>query len=157
MLDVDNGIEGYVCPAIYHQYRETYEFGNPQVLAMKSYTYSPGFVSQPKLWDPDQPQRREDPDMFRATIKQSQVTFPAAKVLLFEFLDNHGDGQLIGTPYSGKTRHSNVVFADGHAARVIPADAQKALPFTWSHFYGDNMPDSFPFSCVSWGIAGRAY
>lgn len=152
----DNSMEGMSCPVAL-QVLDTRLDGNRQTGPMWSFAYSPAFFTDPKLWDPEVPDRRNTPDAFRLSIRASRVTYPSAKVAFFEFADQHGSGEIIGSEGTPEDQRSVAVFADGHVSRVFPSRSAEALALDWDNLYGVTMPASFPFSCAPFGAQGRDY
>lgn len=148
--------EAFSCPVVLREVREDMN-ANPQMGPLKSYCYSPAFFTDPKLWDPALTDRSTRYNDFWGRVRLSSVVYPTGKVAFFEFADRHGGGEVIGSEGAPPTHQSNVVFADGHAARVRPAEAVPALEFDWNYFFGPTTPAALPFSCSPGGYNGRDY
>lgn len=144
--------EAFACPSVYGAYRQEFD-ASPGYVAALSYRYSLAFVTEPALWDPGEPSRRNTPDRWRRRVGVHEVVFPAHKVAMFESGDHHAPGR--------NERRLNVSFADGHADRVDPAIAFPALAVPWhgvTEQSGD-LPLESPmtFSSAGWGVRGRDF
>lgn len=129
----------------------------PEDRGILSYYYSLAMTTDPMLWAADQPQRRADPDKYRRNIAISDVQFPSAKVELSEVRDVHASNQRLGDEPVAGGLASNVVFADGHAARKLVQDARPALPLVWEWFPGDDELRALPFSSSEGGAMGTDF
>ena len=134
---------------------------NPQVMARRSYYYSPAFFTQAKLWNPDKPDHRRRPDDFRKAVGTHEVSYTDRKVVMFEPRDHHGDGSWLGDPVASSRMRVNVSFADGHVERVNPTDAIAPLTVPWPERYQEiadhPLPTPLPFACSPWGYRGRDF
>ena len=155
-VDASREIEALSCPTAARQVDDKLE-ANPQIAAMFSYGYSPALFTKAALWDPDQPDRRAEPDAWRSRVRGSSVVFPANKVSMFEIADYHGQQWVIGADQAPAEQRSTVAFADGHVGRRLVGEAQAALPLDWNELYGSATPDALPFASSAWGHQGRVY
>lgn len=165
-IDLEAMAESISCPAVWRLWSASSSRGlevNPQIGPQDSYYYSPSLFTDPALWHPDHPERRQSPsdlERYRAGVSHAAVTHPGSKVTFFEFADHHGEGQILGTPEAAGRARINAAFADGHVERVNPDDAVPALEFQWS--MGNNpplssIPDDFPFFGTPHGHRGRDF
>lgn len=134
---------------------------NPQIMARRSYHYSPAFFTRAELWNPAHADRRERPDDFRKDVGVHEVSYNDRKVVMFEPADHHGDGSRLGNPQAPSSMRVNVSFADGHVERVSPNDAEPALPVQWPEWYQSAakypLPTPLPFASAPWGYRGRDF
>lgn len=156
LCDARAEFEAFSCPVALRETREDMN-ANPQMGPLKSYFYSPAFFTDPKLWDLALTDRSARYNEYWGRVRVSSVLYPTGKVAFFDFSDRHGGGEVIGSVGAPPGHQSNVAFADGHVARVRPAEAVPALEFDWNHFFGPTTPAALPFSCAPGGYNGRDY
>jgi len=144
----------WYCPAILRRYDSGWETINPQILPHDSYWYSAALFTAKELWDPEHPERREDPDAWRRSVGVHEVTFPERKVLQFESGDFHGSGLRLGRFPAGRGR-TNVVCCDGHTTTVDPYAGNPAFEVPWPYQAGESFFEgAMPFSSAAFGFAG---
>lgn len=130
---------------------------NPQILPEFGYWYSAAMFTSADLWDPDHPERRQNPDEWRRSVGIHEVLYPDRKVVYFENGDFHGNGLRLGNFGYGQG-HTNVVCVDGHTATVDPYGNEPALAVPWPdqpgwiNFAGEK---AMPFSSPAFGYRGR--
>lgn len=152
--------EGMACPSLYRREREHCDDA-PGYGAGSSYWYSPAFVTDWELWRDNDEARRQRPDDHRRLVGVHDVTYPCAKVVMFEPEDFHADGGRLDAPRESPGMLSNAGFADGHAVRVRVDDAQPALRVTWPVMTGPRFSlipgASLPFCSSRDGYRGRDF
>lgn len=133
---------------------------NPHGGGAYSYVYSAAMYTAPELWDPDHPERRQQPDEWRRGNRLSDVRQPSMKAVMFERADFHGDRLPIGTHDPEGSWECHTAFGDGHVKRVNAHDATPPLsiyfrPAAHSGEYFDRLPEKMPLSNTPHGIRGR--
>jgi len=138
-LDGETTPEALACPTVFREDPERFRMA-PMRGAERSYWYNPAFITEPALWDPDDPDARGDPENHRARVLVSSVRTPSGKVVMFETVES-GAAQV------------NLAFADGHADRRSLADARPSLAVDWPTPCGESIPERLPFSTAH-GVDG---
>ncbi|MFU8829912.1 MAG: prepilin-type N-terminal cleavage/methylation domain-containing protein [Phycisphaerales bacterium] len=133
---------------------------NPHGGGAYSYVYSAAMYTSPDLWDPDHPERRQQPDEWRRANRLSDVRHPSLKAVMFERANFHGDGLPIGGTDPVGTWICQTAFGDGHVKKVDAHSATAPLsvhfrPPAHSAEYFDRLPETLPLSNTPHGIRGQ--
>lgn len=97
---------------------------NPHSLALSSYFESPTLTSDPAFWagEPGERSGRDLTKDDRRRVRVHDVLRPSDKAVLAERADFHS-GDMVFSITEPQAKGCNVLFQDGHAARVQIADA----------------------------------
>jgi len=126
-----------------------------------SYWYSAAFVTAAEYWDPNLPQRETRMDEFRRVVGTHEVTFPSAKVVLFERGEWHGTEVRLDLPDESPELLAQAIvngaFADGSVRPCRIAEAAPSLPYDWDSDPLTSRTWSVPFSAAPGGYRSRDY
>lgn len=124
----------------------------PIVGMVLSYYYSPALISDPRLWDPSNPNALHHADDFRRQVGMHDVVYPSMKASHAEAADFHGPAILSAD--DPEAQSLNTLFCDGHAERVRVADCTSPIPTQHMFDNADPDVDVVPYVGTVWGSRG---